>query len=133
MPDRSKEHCAQDRRLWWVLTGGAGILFLAWWILGGYRWEGYPCYVWNAGMGSRLAFFYAMFGLVIYFSYLLIRVVWVPDRFDNINIALALAGFLILRVLISSAMPLLGDEAYHWLWAPNLDWCYYDHGGMLGV
>lgn len=45
--------------------------------------------------------------------------------------AAALAAWAGERAAIAGVLPLLGDEAYHWLWARNLDLCYYDHPGMV--
>ena len=44
------------------------------------------------------------------------------------TLALALiAGSALLRLWVSRALPITGDEAYHWVWTRHLDWGYYDH------
>ncbi len=35
------------------------------------------------------------------------------------------------RAWYAGLVPLTGDEAYHWEWSRHLDWCYYDHPGMV--
>ncbi len=42
-----------------------------------------------------------------------------------------LMEILLLRILCALLIPLTGDEAYHIEWARHLDWCYYDHPGMV--
>ncbi len=46
-------------------------------------------------------------------------------------LAVVLIGWTAMRLAVAGSVPLLGDEAYHWLWARNLDLCYYDHPGMV--
>ena len=41
---------------------------------------------------------------------------------------LALLG---LRTFLAAIVPMTADEAYHIEWARHLDWCYYDHPGMV--
>jgi len=38
---------------------------------------------------------------------------------------------LLLRLIFAALVPITGDEAYHVEWARRLDWCYYDHPGMV--
>jgi 4-amino-4-deoxy-L-arabinose transferase-like glycosyltransferase len=38
-----------------------------------------------------------------------------------------IAALALLRLWLSRALPLTGDEAYHWVWSRHLDWGYYDH------
>jgi len=80
----------------------------------------------------RFAFLTALMAILIYYWYLLVRVVIDPTRLNHRSIVLTIISFTLLRMIIGSALPLLGDEAYHWLWPGRLDWCYYDHGGLLG-
>lgn len=42
-----------------------------------------------------------------------------------------LAAFFAWRLLIIFHVPLIDDEAYHWTWAKNLSWSYFDHPGMV--
>lgn len=37
----------------------------------------------------------------------------------------------VLRVFTASAMPLLDDEAYYWVWSRHLDWSYLDHPPII--
>ena len=37
------------------------------------------------------------------------------------------AGAALLRLLLSSFVPLLPDETYYWLWTRRLEWGYFDH------
>lgn len=46
-------------------------------------------------------------------------------------VIVALTSWFFARVAAAGAIPILGDEAYHWLWARELDLCYYDHPGMV--
>jgi 4-amino-4-deoxy-L-arabinose transferase-like glycosyltransferase len=43
------------------------------------------------------------------------------------SIALLIAGFTLLRLLLAAALPLLPQEAYYWSWSRHLDWSYFDH------
>lgn len=48
------------------------------------------------------------------------------------RLALVLLAVLIgFRLITLQAIPLTGDEAYHWEWSRRLDWAYYDHPGMV--
>lgn len=38
---------------------------------------------------------------------------------------------LVLKLIFSSAVPLLPDEAYYWVWSFHLDWSYFDHPPMI--
>ncbi|MFW5999011.1 MAG: ArnT family glycosyltransferase [Halanaerobiaceae bacterium] len=40
--------------------------------------------------------------------------------------------FFIFNAFYSTAVPISGDEAYHWEWSRHLDWGYYDHPPMVG-
>ena len=44
----------------------------------------------------------------------------------------ALAAVFIIRLIISIALPITGDEAYFVLWGKNLDYGYYDHTPFVG-
>jgi len=132
MQDTSKQVCTNPERSWTILTAVNAGLFLVWLYVGGYRWEGYPCYVWPVSVWVRLGYFLVLLGAVIYFCRLLWNVVVEPDRFTNPAIVMGLTNFFLLRIILGSALPLLGDEAYHWLWPIRLDWAYYDHPGLLG-
>lgn len=35
------------------------------------------------------------------------------------------------RLILAATIPITGDEAYFVQWARHLDWCYYDHPGMI--
>jgi 4-amino-4-deoxy-L-arabinose transferase-like glycosyltransferase len=48
-----------------------------------------------------------------------------PDRAHSI--ALLIAGFTLLRLLLAGTLPLLPEEAYYWSWSRHLDWSYFDH------
>ena len=37
----------------------------------------------------------------------------------------------IFKLLTARYFPLIGDEAYYWLWSQHLDWCYVDHPPMI--
>jgi 4-amino-4-deoxy-L-arabinose transferase-like glycosyltransferase len=49
----------------------------------------------------------------------------IPDRAHSI--ALLIAGFTLLRLLLAATVPLLPQEAYYWSWSRHLDWSYFDH------
>ncbi len=49
----------------------------------------------------------------------------IPDR--RHSIALLIAGFTLLRLLLAAAVPLLPQEAYYWSWSRHLDWSFFDH------
>lgn len=42
-------------------------------------------------------------------------------------IALLIAAFTLLRLLLAAWAPLLPQEAYYWSWSRHLDWSYFDH------
>ena len=44
----------------------------------------------------------------------------------------ALVAVFIVRLIISIALPITGDEAYFVLWGKNLDYGYYDHTPIVG-
>jgi hypothetical protein len=125
------QHSKYDRH-WLILVVLTVLLFIVWLTAKGPQWEGYPCFVWNAGVAVLMTYLGVLLGTVIYFCQLLLGVIWIPERFSRKNILLAFIVFVLLRIILGSALPLLGDEAYHWLWPKNIDWCYYDHGGLTG-
>jgi hypothetical protein len=131
LPEQIKTAEKSEKR-WLVLTGLATAIFVIWLIAGGYRWEGYPCFAWQVGLGWRTLYFLAFLALVVWFCHQLYLVVREPIRFTPRAIVLALITFTFLRIILATGLPLLADEAYHWLWADKIDWCYYDHPGVLG-
>lgn len=38
---------------------------------------------------------------------------------------------LVLKLVFSSMVPFLPDEAYYWVWSYHLDWSYFDHPPMI--
>ncbi|MBI3998730.1 MAG: glycosyltransferase family 39 protein, partial [Armatimonadetes bacterium] len=42
-----------------------------------------------------------------------------------------IGGVTLVRAVLASALPLLHDEAYYWLWARRLDWSYLDHPPLI--
>ncbi|HMN74577.1 MAG TPA: glycosyltransferase family 39 protein [Burkholderiaceae bacterium] len=42
-------------------------------------------------------------------------------------IALLIAAFTLLRLVLAATVPLLPQEAYYWSWSRHLDWSYFDH------
>lgn len=42
-------------------------------------------------------------------------------------IALLIAGFTLVRLVLAAIVPLLPQEAYYWSWSRHLDWSYFDH------
>jgi hypothetical protein len=121
-----------NNRHWCVVTFLSLALFGVWFFADGVKWEGYPCFVWKTLPAVRIGYLVVLLATVIYFCQLLINVVVNPERFYRKTILLAMMSFILLRIVIGSALPLLGDEAYHWIWPQQIDWCYYDHGGLLG-
>lgn len=135
MPDASREAkqvVAAGNAAWIGVTGLSAGIFIIWLIVGGYRWQGYPCFTWDTHLFWRVAFFLALLAAVIRFCLLLLRVAVRREPLTGVSIALALVSFTLIRIVLASALPLLNDEAYHWLWADKIDWCYYDHPGMIG-
>ncbi|NLX06276.1 MAG: glycosyltransferase family 39 protein [Phycisphaerae bacterium] len=131
MTDSSKVQLSGQRA--WLITAGLSVaLFAVWLAAGGPGWEGYPCFTWSAPAAVRLGFFAALVAAVGVFVNQLWKVVCEPQRFTPAAILLAFIAFISLRIVIASAIPLISDEAYHWLWPEQIDWCYYDHPGMLG-
>lgn len=49
------------------------------------------------------------------------------------NFSLLFLALLILKAAIASFLPLVGDEAYYWIWGQNLQLSYYDHPPAVGV
>ncbi|MBT4483104.1 MAG: hypothetical protein HOC71_05445, partial [Candidatus Latescibacteria bacterium] len=47
------------------------------------------------------------------------------------GMALILGAFFLIRVWLACSLNLTQDEAYYWMWSRNIDWCYYDHPGMI--
>jgi 4-amino-4-deoxy-L-arabinose transferase-like glycosyltransferase len=45
---------------------------------------------------------------------------------------IAVAYFLLLKIVFSVSVPPNGDEAYYWLWGQHLQWSYLDHSPMTG-
>ena len=43
------------------------------------------------------------------------------------SIALLVAGFTVLRLLLAATLPLLPEEAYYWSWSRHPAWSYFDH------
>jgi hypothetical protein len=120
----------KNDRHWLTLTGLTALLFVIWLTAKGWQWDGYPCFAWPVSLPIRLTYMAALLGAVIYFCQLLVFVVINPERFYRKTIFLAFISYILLRIILGSALPLLGDEAYHWIWPQQLDWCYYDHGGL---
>jgi len=42
-----------------------------------------------------------------------------------------LGAFLLLRIFIMTQVGLIDDEAYHWTWAKNINYSYFDHPGFV--
>ncbi|MFA5865198.1 MAG: glycosyltransferase family 39 protein [Phycisphaerae bacterium] len=116
---------------WMVLSGLSVGLFIVWLAAGGYRWDGYPCFIWNAGLVVRSLYLLVLLGTVIYFCHLLLKIAVGTESLSSGSAIASFVSFILLRIILSSAIPLVNDEAYHWLWPAKIDWCYYDHGGML--
>lgn len=116
---------------WLTVTGLWTAIFIAWLIVGGYRWEGFPCFDWNVTLPVRATAFAVILFALAWYCRELYRVILDPDRFTTVTILLALTTWTLIRFVIGSALPPFGDEAYHWLWPVYLDWCYYDHPGGL--
>lgn len=49
----------------------------------------------------------------------------IPDRAHSV--ALLIASFTLVRLLLAATLPLLPEEAYYWSWSRHLDWSYFDH------
>lgn len=49
----------------------------------------------------------------------------IPDRPHSI--AVLVAAFTALRLLVAATLPLFPQEAYYWSWSRHLDWSYFDH------
>jgi hypothetical protein len=121
----------KDNRHWLVVTILSLGLFAVWLGADGIHWQGYPCFAWKTSSAVRIGYLTMLLAAVVYFCRLLVNVIRNPERFYRKTILLAMVSFVLLRIVIGSALPLLGDEAYHWIWPQRLDWCYYDHGGLL--
>ncbi|NLE30476.1 MAG: glycosyltransferase family 39 protein [Phycisphaerae bacterium] len=130
MSDTTQE--TSNTRHWFIVTFLSLGLFAVWFFAGGVRWEGYPCFAWKTLPAVRIGYLVVLLATVIYFCQLLVNVIVTPENFHRKTILPAMLSFVLLRIVIGSALPLLGDEAYHWIWPQKLDWCYYDHGGLLG-
>jgi hypothetical protein len=132
MLETSNQVYAKHDRPWVILTGLTSVLFVIWLGVGGYRWEGYPCFAWEVSLSVRTVYFSFLLLAGIGFCQFLMRAAKQPQEFNQKVICLAFLNFILLRLILGSALPLLDDEAYHWIWPSRLDWCYYDHGGLLG-
>lgn len=55
------------------------------------------------------------------------------DRFFVRATALYILVWTLFRLWFSAQFELLGDEAYNWLWAHRLDWCYYSKGPIVAL
>ena len=47
--------------------------------------------------------------------------------------ALYILAWTVFRLWFCGRFELIGDEAYNWLWAKNLDWCYFSKGPGVAV
>jgi len=47
------------------------------------------------------------------------------------NLAIFLILLNLFKIAIAPFFPLIGDEAYYWLWSQHLDWSYVDHPPMI--
>ncbi len=106
-----------------IATTAAG---LAVWLLGGaYRWNGYPSEhpggVWMAALIAL-----SMMACV-FFIYRTLA----ADQAGSRVFYMCVLCWSLCRLMFCSCFPLGGDEAYHWQWSRRLDWCYYDHPGMV--
>jgi hypothetical protein len=107
-----------------IATCATGVAL--WVVSGAWGWNGYPAeHTW----GRFVAIVIALCGsATAYFIYrvLISESDAVVGVFYGCVVCWTLA-----RLTMSSLFPLGGDEAYHWQWARRLDWCYYDHPGMV--
>ena len=55
------------------------------------------------------------------------------SRIGAHSIALLIAGFTLLRLLLAATVPLLPQEAYYWSWSLHLDWSYFDHPPLASL
>jgi len=116
----------------WLLATLASLAMFTFWLAGaGWRWEGYPCFFWPTAAAVRYVFLAGYLAAVVIFLDAARRSAMQPSRLDGGNLIAAMICFVLLRVILATAFPLLGDEAYHWLWPMKLDVCYYDHPGLL--
>jgi len=117
--------------IWFAASVSSGLIFVLWLAGTGWRWDGYPCFYWQGQVIVRYTFLAAYVAVVIVFVEALRRSALRPQLLDGRNLVAAMACFVVLRVILAGGFPLTGDEAYHWLWSQKIDWCYYDHPGML--
>ncbi|HZQ39979.1 MAG TPA: glycosyltransferase family 39 protein, partial [Rhizomicrobium sp.] len=45
----------------------------------------------------------------------------------------AVAGLIVLRLVMAALLPLSADEAYYWLWSRHLAAGYYDHPPAIAL
>lgn len=53
-------------------------------------------------------------------------------RRSLVLLQVAVAYFVLLKIVYGVVVPPNGDEAYYWLWGGHLQLSYYDHAPMVG-
>jgi len=118
-------------REWSVAVVASGLIFCFWVGGAGWSWEGYPCFYWDAPAGVRYLFLGGYLVALTVFLDALRRSAVDPGLLDGGNILAAFVCFVLLRIVLACSFPLVGDEAYYWLWSAKIDWCYYDHPALV--
>lgn len=125
-PPEAPTGAAPRRHGFAVIYAASGLALLIWLASGAYTWQGYPV---DHPWGLPVTAVIALAGFVVFAS--IARLACSPLEEGFKPVAVALAGWTICRLTLTSLFPLISDEAYHWMWAKYLDLGYYDHPGMV--
>jgi hypothetical protein len=122
-------HLTIDRRgrilAGWMLSAAVTASAL-WLVSGACHWRGYPAeHPYGRVVAAVLGILATVILVSIGFAAIGTRTPSLPFLF------LAVLSWSVARLVTASLYPLGSDEAYHWQWARHLDWCYYDHPGMV--
>lgn len=109
-----------------AMVAAALLAMVLWAASGAAQWRGYP----TEHAHGRLTT--VVLGVAVQIILVCIaRFAIAPPLPSRRVLWLALACWTVARLVTTSLVPLLADEAYHWAWAGRLALGYYDHPGMV--
>lgn len=115
-----------SRRMETAILLAAGLGFGVWLASGAFRWQGYPV---DHAWGRLVAGVLGILALTVLAAVGRLAIGQETGGFGTVIIALI--GWTVSRITLASILPLISDEAYHWMWAKHLDLGYFDHPGMV--
>ena len=93
MDNAPKTSPTNATKAWMTITALWTAIFIAWLIVGGFRWEGFPCFVWNVTLPVRATALILILIALVCYCRELYRVILDPHRFTTTTILLAITSW----------------------------------------